>query len=193
MPSILKKTKKDIILTQKKRKILRILTYVGFVKKIESDKVRDHCHLTCKNRSLAHNFCNINVTQQQSKTIPFIFYNFSSYDCHIFCKRLVDLKKNKVKLKIIPKPNEEYISVIYCCIRFIDSCRFLSSSLDKLGKNLDMDDFVILKKEFPDKWQYLNKNLAYPYVYFNNIDDYKKPVDSLQKESFFKKSKNKCP
>ena len=45
------------------RKILRIITYVGFVKKIESDKVRDHCHLTGKYRDPAHNKCKINVSQ----------------------------------------------------------------------------------------------------------------------------------
>ena len=33
-------------------------------------------------------------------------------------------------------------------------------SLDKLVKNLEEDDFKFLKKEFPDKWQYLNKKLA---------------------------------
>ena len=56
-----------------------------------------------------------------------------------------------------------------------------------------MDDFKILKKEFPDKWQYLNKKLAYPYEYFNSIDDYKKPVHNLKKEDFFSKLKNKYP
>ena len=79
------------------------------------------------------------------------------------------------------------------CIRFIDSYGFLSESLDKLVKNLDEDDFKILKKEFPDKWQYLNKKLAYPYEYFNSIEDYQKPVDNLMKEDFFSKLKNECP
>ena len=65
-------------------------------------------------------------------------------------KRLVDLKNNKVNYKIIPEPNEEYISVSYGCIGFIDSYRFLSSSLDQLVKNLDNDDFLILRKEFLD-------------------------------------------
>ena len=110
-----------------------------------------------------------------------------------FFKKLVVLKKDKVKFKIIPKTNEEHISVKYGFIRFIDSYRFLSESLDKLVKNLDEDDFKILKKEFPDKWQYLNKKLAYPYEYFNNIDDYKKPVDKLEKEDFFSKIKNDYP
>ena len=35
--------------------------------------------------------------------------------------------------------------------------------------------------------------MAYPYEYFNNIDDYQKPVDNLKKEDFFSKIKNKCP
>ena len=106
---------------------------------------------------------------------------------------MVDKKNDKVDFDIIPKTNEEYISVTYGCIRFVDSYRFLSSGLDSLVKNLVEDDFKILKKEFPDKWQYLNKKLAYPYEYFNSIDDYKKPVHNLKKEDFFSKLKNKCP
>ena len=58
------------------------------------------------------------------------------------------------------------------CIRFIDTYRFLSVTLDGLVKKLKKDDFKILKKEFPDKRQYLNKKLAYPYQNFNSIDDY---------------------
>ena len=53
-----------------------------------------------------------------------------------FFKNLVDKKKDKVEFEIIPKTNEEYISVTYDCIRFIDSYRFLSSSLDSLVKTL---------------------------------------------------------
>ena len=74
----------------------------------------------------------------------------------MFLKRSVDLKNDKVKFKIIPETNEEYVPVTYDCISFLDIYRFLSSSLDKLVKNLDEDDFKILKKGFPDKWQYLN-------------------------------------
>ena len=162
-------------------------------KNYESDEVRDHCHLTGKFRGPAHNIRNINVSHQQSNKIPFIFHDFSNYDCHMFFKRLVDLKKNNIKFKIIPKTNEEYISVSYGCIRFVDSYRFLRSGSDKLVKKIDMDDFVILKKVFPDKWQYLKRKIAYPYKYFKKIDDYKKPVDKLKKEEFFSKLKNKGP
>ena len=189
-----KNTKKDIIMTQEDEEDFKNNNICRFCEKnIESDKVRDHCHLTGKYRGPSHNVCNINVRQADSNFIPFTFHNFSNYDCHMFFKRLVDLKKDKVKFEIIPKTNEEYISVRYGCIRFIDSYRFLSESLDKLVKNLDDNDFKILKKEFPDKWKYLKKKLAYPYEYFNSIDDYKKPVDNLKKEDFFSKLKNDYP
>ena len=233
------------------KKNIEMMIFVDFVKKILSDKVRDHCHLSGKYRGPAHNTCNINVTQKQSNFIPFIFHNFSNYDCHMFFKKLVDKKKDIVDFEIIPKTNEEYISVTYGCIRFIDSYRFLSSGLDKLVSNLvdnsnkklkdlkeeiadnndeilnivnkieeedrtikDLkkdypeeiknleeallnyigeNDLKILKTGFPDKWIYLTKKLAYPYEFFNSVEDYQKPVDNLKKEDFFSKLKNKCP
>ena len=55
-------------------------------KSIESDKVKDHCHLTGEYRSPTYGKCNINVTQDKSEKIPFIFHNFSNYDCHMFYK-----------------------------------------------------------------------------------------------------------
>ena len=54
----------------------------------------------------------------------------------MFFKKLVDKKNDKVIFDIIPKTNEEYISVTYGCIRFIDSYRFQSSSLDSLVRAL---------------------------------------------------------
>ena len=189
-----KETKKDIIMTQEDEEDFKNNIICRLCEKeILSDKVPDQCHSTGKYRGPARNTCNINVKQKVSNFIPFAFHNFSIYDCHVFLKRLIDLKKDKVKFKNIPKTNEEYITVKNGCIRFIDSYRFLSESLDKLVKILDENDFKILKKEFPDKWQYLNKKLAYPYEYFKSIDDYQKLVDNLKKEDFFSKLKNDYP
>ena len=53
-------------------------------KNFEADEVRDQCHSTGKYRGPAHSNCNINVQQKQNKFIPFVFHNFSNYDCHPF-------------------------------------------------------------------------------------------------------------
>ena len=256
-----KNTKEDIIMTEKDKEDFRNDNICRYCEKnIESDKVRDHCHLTGKYRGPAHSICNIIVAQDQSNFKPFIFHNFSNNDCHMFFK-MVDKKRDKVDFDIIPKTNEEYIFVTYGCIRFIDSYRFLSSGLDSLVKtvvdnsnktlknlkeeivdndeildivnkieenypeeieNLEEDDRTIkklkkyypeenqsleeallnyigendrkiLKTGFPDKWKYLTKKLAYPYEYFNSLNDYQEPVYNLKKEDFFSKLKNKCP
>ena len=42
--------------------------------------------------------------------------------------------------------------------------------LEYMGEN----DLKNLKTGFPDKWNYLTKKLAYPYEYFNGIDENKK-------------------
>ena len=145
--------------------------------------------MTAKYRGPAHSKGNINATEEQSNFIPFVFHNFSNYDCHMFFRKLVDLKNDKVKFDIIPKTNEEYISVIYGCIRFIDSYQFLWSSVDspveilvdnsnKTLKDLkeeiiDNDEtlnnvkeiieddktFKDLKKDYPDKIKNLEEAL----------------------------------
>ena len=99
-------------------------------------KKSDHCHSTGIKRCPVHHKCNINVTQKLSNFIPLEFHKFSNYDCHLLFEKLTDKKKDEVLLDIITKKNEEFISVIYVCIRFIDSYRFLSSSLDSLVKTL---------------------------------------------------------
>ena len=58
-----------------------------------------------------------------------------------------------------------------------------------MGEN----DLKILKTGFPDKWKILTEKLAYPYEFFNSIDDYQKPVDKLNKEDFFNKYKKDYP
>ena len=101
--------------------------------------------MTGKYRGPPHSKCNINVTQDQISLILFVFHNFSNYDCHMFFKKLVDKKNDKAKFDIIPKTNEEYISVTYGCIRFINSYRFLSISLESLVKTIVDNDHKTLE------------------------------------------------
>ena len=113
-------------------------------------KVRDHCHYTGKYRGAAHNSCNIKF--RRPKFTPVIFHNLAGYDTHLFIKNLGVSKGN---IDCIPNNEEKYISftkhvevdrftprgeenevVVKRELRFIDSMKFMNSSLDKLVSNL---------------------------------------------------------
>ena len=110
----------------------------------EADKkVRDHCHFTGKFRGAAHNICNLQF--KKPKFTPVIFHNLSGYDAHLFVK---NLGKTEGNIKCIPNNEEKYISFskdivvdeytnkkgekieIMHEIRFIDSFKFMASSLE---------------------------------------------------------------
>ena len=90
---------------------------------------------------------------------------------------MVDKKNDKVYFDIIPKTNEEYISVTYGCIRFIDSYRFLSSGLDSLVKTLVDNSNKTLgnfKKEIVDNDYILN--------IVTDIGEYNRTIKDLKKD-----------
>ena len=109
-------------------------------------KVRDHCHYTGEYRGAAHNICNLRY--KVLKEIPIVFHNGSTYDCHFIIKELV--KEFEGKFECLGENTEKYITFsvsikkkienkdleITYKIKFIDSCRFMSSSLFKLVDNL---------------------------------------------------------
>ena len=99
-----KKTNKDIIITEKNEEDYRNNCICRFCEKeTNSHKIRDHCHLSGKYQGPTHSKCNNIVIQNQSSFIPFIFHNFSNNDCHMFFKKLVDKKKEKVKFFLTPR------------------------------------------------------------------------------------------
>ena len=62
--------------------------------------------------------------------------------------------------------------------------------LDYIGEK----DLNFLKREYPaNKWKFLTKEFAHPYKYFNSLEYYQEPVDSLKKEDFLSKLKNDYP
>ena len=109
-------------------------------------KVRDHCHYTGKYRGAAHNICNLRY--EIPKEIPVVFHNGSTYDYHFIIKELVKefdckfecLGENTEKCITFSVPIKEKIEnkdiEITYKIKFIDSYRFMSSSLSKLIDNL---------------------------------------------------------
>ena len=109
-------------------------------------KVRDHCHYTGKYRGAAHNICNLRY--KVAKEILIVFHNSSIYDYHFIIKELV--KEFESNFECLGENTEKYISFsvsikkkienkdpeITYKIKFIDSYRFMASSLSKLVDNL---------------------------------------------------------
>ena len=109
-------------------------------------KVRDHCHYTGKYKSAAHNICNLRY--KVPKEIPIVFHNGSIYDYHFIIKEL--MKEYESNFKCLSENTEKYITFsvpikkkienkdleITYKIKFIDSYRFMASSLSKLVDNL---------------------------------------------------------
>ena len=145
------------------------------------DTVRDHDHLTGKYRGAAHNKCNLNCKKKSSSFVPIFFHNFSGYDCHlIFEELLTQAYKMGCEPKIIPKSMENYVSVQVGCLRFLDSYRFLSSSLQKLITSLN--DFPYMQNEGLTD-DLFKKKLAYPYEKFN-LNNLHEPLN-LTKEDYW--------
>ena len=110
-------------------------------------EVRVHCHYTGKYRGAAHNICNLR--HKVPKEIPVVFRNGSTYDYDFIIKELV--KEFEANFDCLGENTEKYITFsvpikkkienkasieINYKIKFIDSCRFMSSLLSKLVDNL---------------------------------------------------------
>ena len=127
-------------------------------KEFQDDKIRDHCHYTGKYRGAAHSEC-----RKKPNFIPVVFHNLSGYDSHLFIKNLGATEGN---INCIPDNEEKYISFsknivvgyfldkegnkknITQQLRFIDSFKFMATSLEKLVEATPQEKFKSLKKEF---------------------------------------------
>ena len=150
---------------------------------LKNDKVRDHCHFTGKYRGAAHNKCNLMC--KKPRVLPVIFHNLQGYDAHLFIKQLAKLEG---KLDCIPSTEEKYISFsktikvgeykhisgkilpINFEIKFLDSFKFLQTSLANLVSNLSSDDFNNTKHVFKSNTSLLTRKGVFPYDYVSSID-----------------------
>ncbi|XP_077260494.1 uncharacterized protein LOC143896465 [Temnothorax americanus] len=146
-------------------------------------RVRDHCHLTGRYRGPAHSSCNLNYTD--SHYIPIVFHNLSGYDAHFIIKEIATAYEGRVDL--LPITKEKYISFTknvkstedknyQNCIklRFIDSYKFLSASLEKLASFLDKDKLKIIRSKFSalsdQDFELLTRKGVFPYEYIDCVE-----------------------
>ena len=166
---------------------------------LKNDKVRDHCHFTGKYRGAAHNKCNLMC--KKPRLLPVIFHNLQGYDAHLFIKQLAKIDG---KLDCIPSTEEKYISFskhikvgeykhisgdiipINFEIRFLDSFKFLQTSLANLVSNLSLDDLHNTKHEFKKNTSLLTRKGVYPYDYVSSLDKLSE-TQLPPKEKFYSK------
>ena len=164
-------------------------------------KVRDHDHLTGRVRiGAAHSICNLNF--KIPKFIPVFFHNLSGYDSHLFIKELCCFQD---QIDVLAQTKEKYISFSknihvdshwnherqinekeFFKIRFLDSFRFVSESLESLSNNLNSDQCVEIKKHFNEtvKFDIIRKKGVFPYSYIDSINKLK-DVKLPSKKDFF--------
>ena len=150
---------------------------------LRDPKVRDHCHYTGFYRGPAHSLCNLRY--KIPFYIPVVFYNLSGYNAHLFIR---ELGAHTSEMGIIAKNKEDYISFSIKVpvdsyidkngeekgklikLRFIDSFKFMSSSLDSLTKNLVRGGKKLFGFEDYSELQYdlLTRKRVYPYEYVNS-------------------------
>ena len=120
---------------------------------IKYRRVRDHCHYTRKHRGAAHNICNLRY--KTLKEIPVVFYNGSVYDYHFIIIELA--KESDRQFKYLVENTEKYITLsvpikkqldngktITYKLKFIDSFRFMLTSLSSLVNNLSDGHYDII-------------------------------------------------
>ena len=153
-------------------------------KELKDDKVRDHCHFTGQYRGAAHNSCNLQC--RKPLILPVVFHNLQGYDAHLFIKQLSGIQG---ELNCIPSTEEKYISFskkikvdeyrskrtgemvsLNFEIRFIDSFKFLQTSLANLVGNLQPDDFHNTKEIMKENVDLLTRKGVYPYDYVSSIE-----------------------
>ena len=121
--------------------------------------------------------------------IPVVFHNLAGYDAHLFIK---ELAKHTSKINIIAKNAENYISfsakvevdryidrsgnekVKEMELRFVDSFKFMSSSLDSLVNNLAKggDQLLAFEDYNSEQRKLLIRKGVYPYEYMNSWDKF---------------------
>jgi DNA polymerase type B, organellar and viral. len=101
---------------------------------------------------------------------------------------LLKIKKNifHSQKKIFVGESGERGNDVYITLKFIDSFRFLPSSLDKLSQTLESYQCVEIQKYFPDqhKFELIRRKGVFPYSYIDcisRLDDTELP----SKENFF--------
>jgi len=135
--------------------------------------VLDHNHFTGDVRGYAHKNCNLQY--KKSFCVPIVFHNLTGYDSHFIIRELGKTSH----MHILPQNLEKYICFTQydgntnIRFRFIDSFRFMGSSLETLVSFLPLDEFKELKRAYrnlsDDHFKLLTRKGVFPYDYIDDV------------------------
>jgi hypothetical protein len=143
--------------------------------------VHHHDHLTGKFIGHTHNSCNLKL--QKPDFLNVVFHNLN-YDCSLIIRELMKIEG---AVSVTPLNKEKYISIYKTIalsngsnfrIRFIDSFRFLPSSLENLASTLKIQDFIELRKQIifdydtDQNFSLLARKGHYPYTYMDSAEKF---------------------
>ena len=140
-------------------------------------KTKHHCHVTGRYLGPVCQSCNLQLkcrTQNNEFFVPCFFHNSSAYDSHLIIKHI---HKKQSKITVIPSNTKQFIGFQIDGIRYLDSYKFLSTSLDVLVKNLHNDGiehFKYTRCTFGDGDRNIFEKGIYPYEYMTGRDVFKK-------------------
>ena len=158
----------------------------------------DHCHITGKFTSSAHQECNLKLRiKPEDIKIPNIFHNLHGYNSHFIMQQVGEIakkhaymnkKREKQDLNINAIPNNmgKYIAfMLGNHLTFINRFQFMSSSLDKLISNLPKEAFKYTSKEFTGKeLSLMSQKGVYPYDFMKGFEKFDQ-MELLTKDQFY--------
>lgn len=157
--------------------------------------------------------CNLNY--QTPNFIPVFLHNGSNYDLHLLMEQLAlqiksldVIPSNKEKYislsaKICVNDNSLNIETDddnmveaderkkngkkYISLRFLDSYRFMASSLDSLAKNLETHQFIETRKAYPNDelFELVTRKGVFPYEFVDSYEKLETTQELPSREQFY--------
>lgn len=140
---------------------------------LETTKCADHDHVTSKFRYSLCNRCNLRC--KPPNFIPIWIHNLSHYDQAFIISNLNVLKGCEIKM--IPSNKEKMIAILVnvgkVWLRFLDSYKMMSASLDELSKNLPSECLIASSKLVPaEHTDLISRKGCYCYDYVTSEDKF---------------------
>lgn len=177
-----------------------------YFKQTTVDRHLHHDHKKANNNIIGYacQRCNMQMTEKRRAGIPVIFHNGSHYDWKFLMSEIGSIIEEEMpkvqdltkklqlqRIEVLGLNSENYITIKWNNMWFIDSIKFMSDSLSKLVSNLTKEDKDVAKKLYDingitnqEQIDVLSKKNIFPYTWFDSYD--RMSTASLPERKYFK-------